>query len=82
MADRKQTIPAEGETRFGGERPSIQGTFYIPSNGGALKGSVLAMDGIDTNGACTTWYFFVTAAGVMRVSSTYPTDTETDGSAV
>lgn len=84
MADRDATIiPSDGETRFaGGAAPSVQGTLYQVSKGGAGLGSVLALDGISAAGVTTTWYFFVTSAGVLRVSSTYPTNTESDGSAV
>jgi hypothetical protein len=81
MADRKVSVPVDGETRFGGER-GLQGGFYITSEGGASKGSVLALDGISAAGAVTTWYLFVTSAGVLRISNTYPTDTELGGSAV
>ncbi len=84
MADRDATTtPLEGETRLpGGAAPGVQGTFYVPSKGAAGKGSVWVMDGISALGVTTTWYFFVTAAGVLRVSSVYPTDTETGGNAV
>lgn len=83
MADRDATIlPTEGETRFGGQAPGVQGTLYQASKGGANLGSVFALDGISAAGVTTTWYFFVTSAGVLRVSSTYPTNTESDGSAV
>lgn len=83
MADYKNTTPPpEGETRFGATRPGLQGGFYIQSDGGAGKGTVLALDGISVAGVTTTWYLFVTSAGVLRIASTYPTDTETSGSAV
>lgn len=83
MADRDATLPTtEGETRFGGQAPGVQGTLYQASQGAAGLGSVLALDGISAAGVTTTWYFFVTSAGVLRVSSTYPTNTESDGSAV
>jgi hypothetical protein len=84
MADRDATIiPVEGETRIGGgAAPGIQGTLYAPTKGGAGLGSVFALDGVSSLGVTTTWYFFVTSAGVLRVSSTYPTNTESDGSAV
>lgn len=83
MANRDSTtVPIEGETRLGGFPPSVAGTFYIASNGAANHGSVLALDGVSAAGVQVTWYFFVTSAGVLRVSSTYPTNTETGGSAV
>jgi hypothetical protein len=83
MADRDATIQTtDGETRHGGQAAGVQGTFYQASKGGANLGSVLALDGISAAGVTTTWYFFVTSAGVLRVSSTYPTNTETGGSAV
>jgi hypothetical protein len=83
MPDRDAlTTPSDGETRFGSQAPGVQGTLYQASKGAAGKGSVLALDGISAAGATTTWYFFVTAAGVLRRASTYPTDTETDGTAV
>ena len=83
MADRDATLPTlEGETRFGGQAPGIQGTLYQASQGAANLGSVLALDGISSLGVTTTWYFFVTSAGVLRVASTYPTNTETGGAAV
>ena len=83
MADRDATTtPIDGETRHGSQAPGVQGTFYQASKGAASKGSVLALDGISSAGVTTTWYFFVTSAGVLRVSSTYPTNTESDGSAV
>ena len=82
MANRQNAPTIEGESRLGSERPGIQGTFYVQSNGGANKGTVLALDGISAAGAVTTWYLFVTSAGVLRIASTYPTNTETGGSAV
>lgn len=82
MADYADTIPPEGETRSGSSRAGLQGGFYVVSEGGAGQGSVLALDGISAAGVTTTWYLFVTSAGVLRISSTYPTDTETSGSAV
>ncbi len=84
MADRKVSVPGgvDGETRFGGSSAPIQGTLYVESRSGASLGSVIALDGISAAGAVTTWYLFVTSAGVLRISSTYPTNTETGGSAV
>lgn len=83
MADRKNTIPpADGETRLGATLPGAQGGLYVQSGNAASLGSWLALDGVDSNGAATTWYLFVTSAGVLRISSTIPTNTESDGSAV
>jgi hypothetical protein len=84
MADRKETVipPVDGETRFNTGSVGTEGALYAGSTGGANQGSVLALDGISSAGVVTTWYFFVTSAGVLRVSSTYPTNTETGGSAV
>lgn len=82
MAHRLVTTerPVEGETRFGSARG--QGALYITSKATAVLGSVLALDGVSAGGVATTYYFFTTSAGVLRVSSTFPTNTETDGSAV
>ncbi len=84
MAFRDTTIiPVEGETRIaGGAAPGVAGTLYTASHGAANHGSVLALDGVSSAGVTTTWYFFVTSAGVLRVSSTFPTNTETGGGAV
>ena len=82
MPARWETIDkVEGETRYGSRRPGIQGGLYAYSNT-PVRGSYLALDGIDVAGAITTHFFFVTAAGVLRVSSTLPTNTETDGAPV
>ncbi len=83
MADRKVSVPVDAETRTGGELGNgLQGTFYIEADAVANKGSVLALDGVSAAGAVTTWYYFSTSAGVLRRSSTFPTNTETDGTAV
>lgn len=76
MADRKATTPAEGETRFGAVRAGQQGVFYIPSGNKASTGSVLALDAIDSAGACTTIYLWVSSDGDLRTGTTLPTDTE------
>jgi len=83
MADRKTAAPAaEGETRFGAVRAGQQGGLYIPSGNKASTGSWIAIDGVDSSGAATTWYLFVTSAGTLRIHNAVPTDTESDGSAV
>lgn len=83
MANRDSTtVPIEGETRLGGFPPSVAGTFYVASNGAANHGSVLALDSVSSVGVQATWYFFVDSSGVLRVSSSYPTNTNTSGSAV
>jgi hypothetical protein len=84
MADRKTTVipPADGESRMGASQEGIQGILYVPSQGGAGKGSILALDGIDASGVVTTWYFYVTSGGQLRVGSIIPTSTETGGGAV
>lgn len=77
-----QPRPEAGETRYGSDRAGVQGGMYVESNGGASLGSWLALDGISAAGAGTTWYLFVTSAGVLRIANARPTNTETDGSAV
>ena len=77
-----------GQSTFGGGGRQEQGVVHIQAGtdnagvGVAGKGAVLAIDGVGPAGAVTTHYFFVTAAGVLRVASAFPADTESDGSAV
>lgn len=88
---------ATGETRTGATIDGAQGGLYVQTgnavartlNNGQvipakapLLGSWLALDGVDALGAATTWYYFTTSAGVLKRSSTVPTDTETGGTAV
>jgi len=87
MAKRTPTAK-EGETRFGpnADNQNInQGILYIESGGPntdlqkAGKGSVLAMDAIDVNGAVTTWYLYIGSDGTVYVKNALPTDTESTG---
>jgi hypothetical protein len=84
-ADRKTLACPEGETRIGPNDPqqkTAQGVFYVSGSNIPSKGSVLALDGVTSGGVCTTWYLFVTSAGVLRIDDELPDDTEADGSAV
>lgn len=97
MADRNLIQPADGETRTGTAAPGIQGGLFVADGNAAVltlnngqtvgpelanKGSWIALQAVDSAGAGTTFYFFVTTAGVLKVSSTLPTNTNSDGSAV
>ena len=88
---------ATGETRTGSTKDGAQGGLYVQTGNAAARtlndgtvipaqcenlGSWFALDGVDASGVAKTYYFFVTTAGVLRVSDTVPTNTNSDGSAV
>jgi hypothetical protein len=42
----------------------------------ASKGAVLALDAVSSAGVITTVYIWATTAGLLKISTTLPTDTE------
>jgi hypothetical protein len=88
MADRKtitastspvRSVAREGETRFGATttKDKAQGVLYVGSNL-ASRGTVFALDAINSAGAVTTFYLWVKVDGKLYISSTDPTsNTET-----
>ena len=82
MANRALQRPIEGESRIGDGRPNIRGLFYVEARDAPGLGSVLALDAVDNTGVISTWYLFIASDGDLRVSETFPTNTNTDGTVV